>query len=151
AIGADGTVYAGVASASPGTTQTFAAIDPSDGTVRWSVSNMGIGSNPAGFSVPAIGAKGIIYTSTGGDLRALHADKSMAWHFTEGSASAVPSGPAIDAKERVYVVGTTTLDAVDDGKLAWRYAALTGADGSAPTVAPDGTVYVSAQGGVFAL
>jgi len=98
AVGSDGTLYFG--------SQDFNvyAVDPSDGTVKWSYTTAG-----RVRSRPAIGSDGTIYIpSQDNNLYALSSSGSLLWSFETGGF--FDSSPAIGADGTIYV-------GADDSKL----------------------------------
>ena len=154
AVGDDGTLYATVQpnlnSNIPPT--SVIAFDPSNGNVKWTAPNV-----PGAASPPAIGQDGTIYVrSTANQLTALNpANGAAKWSYAPQSFGADRASPAIGADGTIYTVKNNTSDnqliAVNPatGAVKWSYtleAYTTGPVDATPTVAPDGTVYVTTFG-----
>lgn len=134
AIGADGTVYVGVAD------NKLYAINP-DGTKKWEFQT---GSNVR--SSPAIGADGTVYV--GADdykLYAINPDGTKKWEFVIGSNDI--SSPAIGSDGTVYVgsryVGFIAIN--PDGTEKWKFQTSSNRFSSSPAIGTDGTVYVGSH------
>jgi YD repeat-containing protein len=102
AIGSDGTLYAG------GYHSLIVALNPADGTTRWSVPTTGT------TYMPALGADGTIYSTTyAGDLIAFDPDGNQLWRFHTGERIYV--APVIDRDGTIYVgTGTGQVHSVAD-------------------------------------
>lgn len=140
AIGSDGTIYVG------SDDHTMVAINPTGTTLKWKFQTGG-----RVRSSPAIGADGTIYfTSDDGFLYALNSSTgAQKWAFNCGPIShmgTVGRSPAIGPDGTVYAgsSGTTTFYAVNPatGAQIWSFATEY-LSWSSPTVAGDGTVYMT--------
>lgn len=98
AIGADGTVYFATHNV------PLTALDPTDGSVRWSLP---LGVNDHAVGAPSIGADGRIYVPTDpGILFAVSPSGQMCWTFgvsSLGLSGHLRGSPAIDAEGNLYL------------------------------------------------
>lgn len=110
AIGADGTIYIG---ASKGKNSTFYALDPVDGTIRWSHDHLEKGHYAN--NQPAIGADGKVYVAVGKVLYAFDGDgdgvggSDLLWQLL--IPGRFDSGVIIGAEGVLYV---------GSGKFLWK-------------------------------
>ena len=138
AIGADGTIYVG-------SQDTYLhAVNP-DGSMRWRYQAGG-----SIDSTPAIGADGTVYFgSADAKVYAVNGTNgSLRWSYTTGGP--VYSTPAIGANNVVYVVSMdNNLYALscDDGTVLWQYPIGSPISSAAPSIGPNGTVYVTGNNG----
>ncbi|HUO06343.1 MAG TPA: PQQ-binding-like beta-propeller repeat protein [Candidatus Binataceae bacterium] len=144
AIGADGTLYAGVSGRWGG----LYAVNP-DGTQKWvfAPGRYGFRGPP-----PAIGSDGTIYLPTDtGNLDAVNPDGTLKWAFpilfSAKSAIMAPSAGAGQAPGTIYLSNADgTLYAISPaGSLKWKVAADPVVGIENPAIGPDGTVYVCGQ------
>jgi outer membrane protein assembly factor BamB len=146
-IGVDGTVYF-ASDNSDFTAGQIQAVNPSDGSVKWSFPTGGGGNE----SAPAIGVNGTIYFgSTDHNFYALNGDGSLKWTLPVGSA--ISSSPAIAADGTIYFgSGVGPLYAVTDGgsggTVKWTYPADSIVQ-SSPAIGSDDVVYASALGTIL--
>ncbi len=128
ALGADGTIYLGAGS-------KLVAISHTTHAILWTYD---MGEN---IQAPAIGADSTIYVTSGKDLVAFDpATRSEKWRFT--AESVIPSSPVAGFHGQVYFATYSTLYSIKaDGTEKWSQA-LPMLCLSAPTVGPDGTIYV---------
>jgi outer membrane protein assembly factor BamB len=136
-LGPDGTIYLGSAA-----TSLFYAINPSDGSEKWSFN-----AGNSVFSSAAIGVDGTVYFGAGGALFALNpANGQQKWSFA--TSGRVNSSPAIASDGTIYVGDNSgVVYAVNSGGLeAWhlQLPAAAGQIHASPTVGADGVVYVKA-------
>jgi outer membrane protein assembly factor BamB len=139
AIGQDGTIYLGNQAFD---TKLYAV--SSGGGKRWEVPVSGIVRGS-----PVIDASGDIYFSLDTRLVALSPDGSMKWELERPGSS----GPAL-AQDGTLYLGFETYHfgaVTSGGRLKWNYQ-TPGAVSAAPTIGPDGTIYIATnQGEVLAL
>jgi outer membrane protein assembly factor BamB len=119
-VGSDGTIYMAYHNI------PLTAIDPSDGSVKWSLD---LGVNDHCFASPVIGADGTIYVATQpGLLYAVSSTGQLKWSFnlaTAGFTGTLRSSPAIDENGCIYFgintgSPTSALFALNsDGTLKW--------------------------------
>ncbi len=127
-IGADGTIYIGG--------NNLYALNPTDGSVKWSYPIGSFGVNPA------IGANGTIYVLAGNtELYAIYPDGSLKWSdTTDGYID-----PAIGADGTIYAEGAGGLAALNptDGSLKWKWVfpGVTYSIAASPAIGADGTIY----------
>ncbi len=137
AVGTDGTVYVS------GGDRLYAA-NPS-GVQKW----VRVGVAGESLSSPMIGPDGTVYASDRGGLHAWTPGGTHRWYFNPGgyfhSGIGLPSPvPAIGADGTIYIIGEVgrRLYALhSSGTTKWQFD-INGC-GGVPTVAPDGTVYLS--------
>jgi outer membrane protein assembly factor BamB len=136
AVALDGTLYVCA------TGSRLVALAP-DGTYKWEFKPKVYSINKA---TPVISADRTIYFSSGdGTLYALNPDGTQKWATDTGAP--IGATPMLTADETIYVVNGTGLVAVSpEGKILER-AAIAGSLESSPTLAPDGTVYVTSREG----
>ena len=151
AIGADGTLYAGVSGPWGG----LYAVNP-NGTQKWVFAPSLANGKKYGFinAPPAIGADGTIYLETDADnLDAVNPDGTLKWAFPISILSGLRSWPLQQAQGRLPARFTSatsdgTLYAINPaGTLKWKFAAghVVGIAGiGTPAIGPDGTIYVCA-------
>lgn len=143
AVAKDGTIYAA------GT--NLYALNP-DGTLKWEYA----ASHPILWA-PAIAPDGTIYAGYEGEsedrLLALNSDGTLKWEhaFTNTFTRGYKTSPALATDGTLYVVVGLYLHAIDpDGTVKWRYPFTmiqsTGGSYPAPSVAQDGTIYLSGIG-----
>ena len=156
AIGADGTIYAGLSGGD------ILALKP-DGTYKWIYKT---DCNNVGGS-PAIGADGTIYTFVylywyappylnlmKYQLVALKPDGTLKWTAEMGfhsnpACSAASSSPAVGPDGTIYV-GTPDgwLYAINpDGTFKWHNDTSSSCYASSPAIAADGTIYIGSYDG----
>lgn len=150
-IGTDGTVY------TASWDGILYALNGADGSLKWK-------GGTGGFIIasPAIGPQGSVYVgSNDGLLYAFSSDGTLRWTSeTSGSFDPVNGAPVLNNEGTIVYFGTDsgTLMALDtaDGTLQWRFAAADlhppGPDesaeiSSAPSIAADGTLYVTSENG----
>lgn len=131
-IGHDGTLFAG-----------NKALNPDDGSVKWSVYGNSI-------STPAIG-NGVIYTVIDNRLMALDYGKgSVIWSTPDLIPySAESPSPVVSSDGTIYLSTEAPNDSYSflyafdkDGKEKWKYPYKQGRGGTlVPTIGPDGTIY----------
>ncbi len=130
AIGLDGTIYFGARD------NKLYAINP-DGTKKWDFTTGGWVD-----ASPAIAPDGAIYVgSRDGQLYAVSTNGTQRWAFPTVGMITQPAAVAADGT--VYFTSSDgQLYAVDsNGGKKWQFT--TGYDAPAPSVGPDGTIYVS--------
>jgi outer membrane protein assembly factor BamB len=141
AISADGTIYLG------GSNGYFYAINP-DGSEKWQFACSGGG--PVSSS-PAVGVDGTIYVGSGGRLfYAINPDGTQKWTYDVGSLSHAWPSPTIGQDGRIYssTTGTATIYAFNpDGSVDWSYTIPTAFLYGAPSIDPDGNVYIRSDDG----
>ena len=134
AIGADGTIYVGVAAYD----NRFCAIYP-NGTLKWSYL-----AGLYGFvSSPAIGSDGTIYVGgSDSNLHAIYPDGTLKWSYLVGDK--IYSSPAIGSDGTIYVGSQDKkLYAINpDGTLKWSYLTGDKVYYSSPAIDAAGTIYV---------
>jgi outer membrane protein assembly factor BamB len=148
AVGPDGTVYVG------SNDNSFYAFSPG-GTLKW--------SHAAGAlfdtSSAAIGADGTVYAGcTDGNVYAFAPSGTLKWTYTVPTPTDTSLDNGLDSSPALSPDGTTLYIHADDGHLyaltassgsvKWT-AAVSGFSYAAPTVAPDGTVYLGTDGGLL--
>jgi len=136
AVGADGTLYAGVARSK------MVALS-SDGTLRWEFKvTPGVDDR----ATPVISQDGTIYFASGDwKLHSLNPDGTEKWALDMGSP--VATTPLLAEDGTIYVLNSTGLMAASpEGKLLARLQ-IGGAAISSPTLGLDGTVYVGMETG----
>lgn len=168
ALGDDGLVYVGElgTAASGDSTLTLYALNPADGTTRWSASvdtgasgasSGGMGGPPGddvasgGFSSPAMTPDGSVVVGAFDGLHAFSppSDGSSTgterWHV---AGDLVVSSPAVGGDGTIYFGSTDgNLYAVDaSGNPRWKYA-IGAAVNSSPAIGADATIYVMADDG----
>ncbi len=134
-IGPDGTVYV----ATPDADFSDITAINSDGTVRWALpqaANRG--------SVPAVGADGTLYVNCGWCITALKPNGDRKW-YADGIGR---SSPAIGRDGTIYCCGEELCALNKDGTQKWSLP-LAALGTAPPTVAPDGTIYVTSETGTL--
>jgi PKD repeat protein len=148
AIGSDGTLYLSNAS------NYVNAINP-DGTIKWSylIGGGAYGQGYISAGCPSIGSDGTIYiASYGKNLNALNPDGSLKW-TTSTSTYVYNSGSAIGTDGTIYIIsGTTPYAFYPNGTVKWTSSAFMSvapgkASYSIPVIGPDGTIYITINGG----
>ena len=144
ALGTDGTIYMG--GEGPASGYLF-ALNPMDGSTRWSFPCSRV------ISSPAVGSDGTIYFGANDfTVYALNSmDGSVKWSFTSGGP--VQSAPAIGADGTLYVNSSDGyLYALGGAKgdFQWKFQVQSGFNTSitivsSPTVGPDGTIFVGSS------
>ena len=140
AIGAEGTIYVGTSDVD---NPKLHAVNP-DGTRKWTYDGNGA------FFSPAIGSDGTIYVVTGGlvgpgKLHAIRPDGTQKWAFSDVMGPFV--SPAIGSDGTIYVgsaLGGNVYAINPDGSQKWVFE--TGPIMAAPSIGPDGTIHIIAQG-----
>ncbi|TKJ43418.1 cell surface protein [candidate division TA06 bacterium B3_TA06] len=140
AIGSDGTIYIGAWNC------YFYALDPSDGSVKWSYLTKDMITAP-----PVIGPDGTIYVGCFDEsVYAFDPDGNLKWRYTLNSL--ISDSPAVAADGTIYVASTDegALYALNpDGTLRWRYKTY-GQTLSSPTIGHDNVVYASIDEDIYA-
>jgi len=152
AVGADGTIYAGLAGINP------------DGTFKFGPGGVP-GTASGGYTVdtsPAVGADGTIYVASGGTLYALDPYGRGKWQFSPTESPLGNTSSPVVAPDGTIYVGSGgpnptnpniyDLYAVNpDGSQKWKFS-QPAADLSSPAVGADGTIYiVSADDTIYAI
>lgn len=126
----------------------FRSIDPEDGKIRWTVSNLG-----SIRATAAVSDDGIVFVGTeGGQLVALDSRDSGKEKFRQTARAGIVAAPAIAVNGDVY---WSALDGelrrmTSRGDIIWSRA-LDGSIRSSPSIGADGTVYVGAGASILAL
>jgi outer membrane protein assembly factor BamB len=138
AIGSDGTIYI-----MPENSDLY-AFNP-DGSTKWVFDLSGYGG-PS--SSPAIAKDGTIYVGSD-QLYAIDSGGKLRWTYSTGSYINGP--PAISRNGTLYFPSGGFLYSVrPDGTLKWKAAHRSEYPlGSAPAIAPDGTIYANTHDGVL--
>jgi len=152
-IANDGTIYTEV---NNGGIDTLNAVS-SNGQVRWSY--VPTGANPPGdVDTITITYDGTVVFDHFYELVALSPTGSLDWTWTSGSAPTQASvgAPSVGSDGTIYVVtaNPNALHAIgSNGVEIWEYDLGSSfyANGTAPTIAADGTVYVGGGGGLQAV
>ncbi|WP_440308501.1 outer membrane protein assembly factor BamB family protein [Jatrophihabitans sp.] len=146
-IGIDGSVLVAV------DTGTLSALDPRDGSVRWSYAAGGSYGTGDLSTSPAVLADGeILWPGPHDTLYALSASGRLLW--TQRFDGQVLS-PAIGGAHRVYVADMagqlSALEVLPNShRLVWTVS-FGGTDFSSPSIAPDGTVYTGSDNDLIAV
>ena len=164
AIDLYGTIYIGWVNYGNTTQGEVVALNP-DGTLKWIYPTKG-----GVVCSPAIDTDGTIYFSSAGDFNyidlgfydakicALNPNRTLKWSYIINDTykstfgTEFTSSPAIDSSGSIYIGSPdANLYAFNsDGTLKWTYQ--TGDPiYSSPTIASDGTIYVSSSGKLYAL
>lgn len=148
ALANDGTVYVSAKLNTPVAPDTLAdgilmALNPTDGSVKWSVTLVDTNVEQGG---PAVAADGTVYLgNNGGTMKAYNpATGSVLWTFT--ASGGIEVVPAIDNLGRLYF-GTTTGNFYvlnSDGTLAYDMLDLGDRIDSSAAIDKDGSIYVGA-------
>ncbi|NBC30850.1 MAG: PQQ-binding-like beta-propeller repeat protein [Spirochaetes bacterium] len=150
AIAEDGTIYVNLVIG--GGSGTVFALDPSNGTEKWSYS---LSANPQ--ASPAIGPDGTVYIGTsfdGSGLLALVPDGTERWFFSVGSSSG-GGGPAIGAEGTIFFVAaadtsTRTSYAVNpDGTKKWELFLSDSLSEGVPAIDSRGRLFYGDDSGLF--
>jgi outer membrane protein assembly factor BamB len=154
ALANDGTVYVSAKLNTPVAPDTLAdgilmALNPTDGSVKWSVILVDTNVEQGG---PAVAADGTVYLgNNGGFMRAYNPNTGMQlWSFT--ASGGIEVVPAIDNLGRLYF-GTTTGNFYvlnSDGSLAYDMLDLGDRIDSSAAIDKDGSIYVAATLGTGA-
>jgi outer membrane protein assembly factor BamB len=132
ALGEDGTIYVA------DDRNVLYAFDRT-GEKKWMFDAGVVGS-------PVVDTQAVIYFTDGAGLYALAPDGSLTWRIQSPAHDAFHTSPTLAADGIIYIGGNTGLFAYyQDGSLRWsliKYGA-----GSAPTIAPDGTIYYTCWAG----
>ncbi|WP_084407459.1 PQQ-binding-like beta-propeller repeat protein [Maridesulfovibrio bastinii] len=142
AVGSDGTVYTGTESAFGDGSGLMYALNPKDGSTKWTFSPDGDVA-----TVPVIAKDGTIYFATSSNkIYALNPNGTEKWKFT--AAYPVTAAPAIGADGTIYF-GTFQYDATNtfyalapNGSIKWTFTD-SGPFTSQPAIGADGTIYVA--------
>ena len=142
AIAPDGTVYVGSRDGK------LYAINP-DGTKKWSLT---VGD--VHMCSPAVGPDGTIYTGGGSYfLFAINPDGSPKWQYPTGDRTYAAPALSPDGSIVYSACCDMTLHAVNtsDGSGVWTFPVdlLNQYTSASPAVAPDGTIYIGSNYGVF--
>jgi outer membrane protein assembly factor BamB len=141
ALGTDGTIYY------QNEDSLLIALSP-DGSLRWTFYSHG------GNSAPVIGTDGVVYcASQDGQVFGVEPSTgTLKWGPYNLGTNPVAAAPAIDpSRNAIYVVSDDgTLQALDL-TLTGSWSVALGGEPSAPVIGPDGTVYVSGSGKLWAL
>ena len=143
AIGADGSIYNG----SQG--DYFYALNPEDGNLQWRY-----GASGDIRTSPAIAADGTVYFGSRDlYLYAFDPDNSSTYKWRYETGGNVDSSPAIGADGTVYFgSGDYNVYALDpDGKQLWFYDLGSSTLYSSAALAPDGTLFIGANDGLYAI
>jgi outer membrane protein assembly factor BamB len=146
AVGLDGTVYVHVnGPTAVMAVETLHALDPADGSTKWTFEFGGGGPVPVSFvqSAPTVGPTGRIHVgSQDGSLWVLDpATGDVVWSVSP-SVSTISSSPAVLADGTVYLHDHTGLFAYgDDGTPQWNLPINVPGGTGSPSVGADGTVY----------
>ncbi len=143
AIGTDGTLFVGGFDTGTLTNGKIYAVNPSDGTKKWTSSAL---TGACVYNGPAIGADGTVYGGNYLDqFCALFPENGTSkWSYTTGQIYNYGS-PAIGYDGIVYVTSQSDkmLYAINpDGSPRWNFTAG-GAFLNSPTIGADGTIYVA--------
>ena len=151
ALANDGTVYVSAKLNTPVAPDTLAdgilmALNPTDGSVKWSVTLVDTNVEQGG---PAVAADGTVYLgNNGGFMRAYNPNTgAQLWSFT--ASGGIEVVPAIDNLGRLYF-GTTTGNFYvlnSDGTLAYDMLDLGDRIDSSAAIDKDGSIYVAANEG----
>ena len=143
AIGADGSIYNG----SQG--DYFYALNPEDGNLQWRY-----GASGDIRTSPAIAADGTVYFGSRDlYLYAFDPDNSSTYKWRYETGGNVDSSPAIGADGTVYFGSSDyNVYALDpDGKQLWFYDLGSSTLYSSAALAPDGTLFIGANDGLYAI
>ena len=144
AIGADDTVYNGSRGG------TLLALNSDTPTLQWSYK---AGVDDIRTS-PAIAANGTVYFgSRDYYLYALDPDNSSTYKWRYQTGGYIDSSPAIGADGAVYFGSDDdhVYALAPDGSYQWRYDLGSNVDYSSVALAPDGTLYIGAGDGLYAI
>ena len=145
-IAPDGTIYVGANEHSGGATRWF-ALSP-QGAVLWTLD-----LPPTNNTVPAVGADGTLYFTSGGALGGyLHAvSPGGAVRWMVANPEPIWASPALAADGSIYFAGGRHLHSVDPhGRMRWSHEIDERAFFiSSPAVAADGSIYVGGKDGVL--
>jgi outer membrane protein assembly factor BamB len=151
ALANDGTVYVSAKLNTPVAPDTladgiFMALNPIDGSVKWSVTLVDTNVEQGG---PAVAADGTVYLgNNGGFMRAYDPNTgAQLWSFT--ASGGIEVVPAIDNLGRLYF-GTTTGNFYvlnSDGTLAYDMLDIGDRIDSSAAIDKDGSIYVAATEG----
>ena len=133
AIGADGTIYIGIAAGK------LVAVSADGSTTKWSAT-----TNDTLGSAPSIAADGTVYVgSSDKKLYAIGPDGTARWSFDTGGA--ITGSPVVGGDETIYVGSSDgKLYAIaPDGKPRWSYA--TGGPITGSPAVRGGVVYVGSD------
>jgi subtilisin family serine protease/outer membrane protein assembly factor BamB len=148
-IGPDGTIYLGADEGTRPQGHRFFALNPADGSVRWTFN-----ADNAIYTAAALDAAGNIYfgTLTSGRLYSLTSAGQQRWVYT-GARLGTSSSPALSPDGRtVYFAGYDgLLHAVDTATGTGRWTSRLGAEvrASSPAVDTSGTIYVGCYDGLL--
>ena len=159
ALANDGTVYVSAKLNTPVSPDTLAdgilmALNPTDGSEKWSVTLVDTNVEQGG---PAVAADGTVYLgNNGGTMKAYNpATGAVLWTYPPTGSTVSIGGievvPAIDNLGRLYF-GTTTGNFCvlnSDGTLAYDMLDLGDRIDSSAAIDKDGSIYVGATLGVF--
>jgi fibronectin type III domain protein/putative pyrroloquinoline-quinone binding quinoprotein len=154
ALGADGTIYIGIAFG-PGPTCGFIAALTSTGTFKWKFS-----SGAAEFAPAVVGADGTIYAGAYpntdevgcGDKKNLYAidpDGGRKWAYTDGNgytSLAIDAGGNIDAASGSGVVSLTSTAAVNWAASAGDFSWI-----SSPAIDVAGNIYAASGNALYSI
>lgn len=157
ALANDGTVYVSAKLNTPVAPDTladgiFMALNPSDGSVKWSVTLVDTNVEQGG---PAVAADGTVYLgNNGGTMKAYNpVNGAVLWTFpSTGSIGGIEVVPAIDNLGRLYF-GTTTGNFYvlnSDGTEAYTMLDLGDRIDSSAAIDKDGSIYVASTDGTGA-
>jgi outer membrane protein assembly factor BamB len=138
--GADGEPSTGITRASDGTlylsSNDLFALNPNDGSIRWSIDGFST------RSTPAVGADGTIYWGHTDTFLAVTPGGQIGWSWTGLSGNLIfGSAPAIAEDGTIYVTHDALFSFTPGGSLRWVYPFAWVAH-SSPAIGPDGTIYV---------
>ncbi len=147
-IGADGTIYVGnyecMTNSNCGPVGYLYALNPTDGSVKWSY--------PTGGGVsysPAIGTGGIIYVGSSFTVYAIYPDGKLKWSYT--NPNAIPQTDYMDQPIELGADGTVYVNALDsylyalnptDGSVKWKHYINVPNLVSPVAIGEDGTLYL---------
>jgi outer membrane protein assembly factor BamB len=137
-LGADGTIYIGSQGGK------FHALDPADGSEKWSIAAQSVDFF---YATPAIGADGSIYIGCrDGNVYALNTDGTSKWTYT--TTGSIRGSVAIGALGDIYIAndnGDLYALRETDGAVTWTINVV-GRDEGGIAIGVDGTLYLGTGG-----